>query len=295
MIFWVVLAILIICFIIYTIIDNFNVKVKYNDVYIKDLPDEFNDFKILQMTDMHSKDFGRKLYDKVNNLEYDMIAFTGDMMNNKDYEAYEFKSLVNNIKNKELVIYVDGNNGPKTFDILNNKLTKFGQEIESLGCTVLKDTYCIEKEKSKIYLSNFDLATNMFYYNEKFFYEEKYKQKFSHIDGNVSIGIGHKPANIKILEFISMSKVKNYKYDLIITGHYHGGQIRIPFYGAIIVPARTSKESMFPNQKLVCGLFEYKGVSQYISTGLGSSKRIPLFNFRLFNTPNIDIIRLKKK
>lgn len=295
MIFWIVLAVLIPLFIIYVVVDNFRVKVKYNDVYIKNLPDEFIDFTILQMTDLHSKEFGKVLYDKINNLNYDMIAFTGDMMNNKDYNMNEFKNLVNNIKKKELVIYVDGNNGPKTFDTLNNKLTTFGNEIESLGCSVLKDTYCIEKGNSKIYLSNFDLATNIFYYNEKFFYEEKYKQKFSLIDGNVNIGIGHKPANIRILQFLSMNKVKNYKYDLIITGHYHGGQIRIPFYGAIIVPARNSKESMFPNQKLVSGLYEYNNVNQYTSTGLGASKRIPLFNFRLFNTPNIDIIRLKRK
>jgi predicted MPP superfamily phosphohydrolase len=295
MIFALVLACIIFCFVIYTVIDNLSVKVKYNEVYIKDLPDEFNDFIILQMTDMHSKEFGKVLYNKVNNIDYDMIAFTGDMMNNKDYEMKEFRNLLNNIKNKNLIIYIDGNNGPKTFDTLNNKLTKFGEEVEKLGCKVLKDTYCVQKNDSKIYLSNFDLATNMFFYGEKFFYEEKFKQKFSHIDGNVNIGIGHKPANIKILEFISTNKVKNYRYDLIITGHYHGGQIRIPFYGAIIVPARISKEVMFPNQKLVCGLYEHKNVSQYISTGLGASKRIPLFNFRLFNTPNIDVIKLKRK
>jgi predicted MPP superfamily phosphohydrolase len=282
-------------FIIYVILDNYKVNVKCSDVYIDNLPEKFNNYTILQMTDLHSKEFGKILYDKINNINYDMIAFTGDMINNKDYEIKSFINLINNINNKNLMVYVDGNNGPKTYDEKNNKVTDFGLRIESLGCKLLKDTYCIEKDNSKIWLSNFDIATNMFCYSKKYYYEDKFKQKFSHIGDNISIGIGHHPVNKSILELISMNKIKYYKYDLIIVGHYHGGQIRIPFYGAIIVPTKNPRESLFPDQKMVSGLYTHENVSQYVSTGLGASNRIPFLKFRLFNTPQIDVIRLIKK
>lgn len=293
MILWIILIICIIAFVIYVALDNVNIEVKNTDVYIENLPEEFNNFTILQMTDLHSKEFGKTLYNKINNLHYDMIAFTGDMLNNKDYKMRSFKNLTDNIKDKKLMVYVDGNNGPRTFLEYTNKVTDFGKQVESLGCTLLKDTYCIEKNDSKIWLSNFDVATNMYYYGEKYFFEEKYRQKFSHIDTGISIGIGHKPASKKMLEVISNKKVKGYTYDLIISGHYHGGQIRLPFYGALVVPARVPKDSLFPNQDMVKGLYFYGRVNQYVSTGLGSSGRIPLLKFRLFNTPNIDIITLK--
>jgi hypothetical protein len=134
----------------------------------------------------------------------------------------------------------------------------------------------------------------MFAYGKKYYYQDKFKQKYSNVKNNTSIGVGHEPANKLILKYISMNKIKNYKYDLIIAGHYHGGQIRIPFYGALVIPTKNPMESFFPDQKMVSGLYTYEKVNQYVSTGLGASKRIPLLNFRLFNTPQIDIIKLVK-
>jgi uncharacterized protein len=282
-------------FIVYVALDNNKVNIKYTDVYIENLPVEFNTYTILQMTDLHSKEFGNELYDKINNVNYDMITFTGDMINNKDFSMKTLKSLVSNIKNKDIMIYVDGNNGPKTYDENNNKVTDFGIEVEALGCTLLKDTYCIEKSNSRIWISNFDIATNMICYGKKYYYEDKFKQKFSLIGNDVSIGIGHEPVNKSILKWISMNKIRYYKYDLIIAGHYHGGQIRIPFVGAIFVPTKNPKESFFPDKEIVSGLYNYENVSQYVSSGLGASNKIPFLGFRLFNTPQIDIIRLMKK
>lgn|GEM_PF-2333063 len=67
------------------------------------------------------------------------------------------------------------------------------------------------------------------------------------------------------------------------------------FYGAIFVPTKNPKESFFPDREIVSGLYNYKNVSQYVSSGLGTSKKIPFLGFRLFNTPQIDVIRLIKK
>ncbi|MEG1027996.1 MAG: YicC/YloC family endoribonuclease, partial [Oscillospiraceae bacterium] len=175
--FIVLTVILLLILIIYTVIDNNRVNVVKKDIYIKDLPDEFENYTILQMSDLHSKDFGKTLYNIVNGLKYDMIAFTGDTIEKKDLNMTSFKNLLNNIKNKELIIYVDGNNGPLAYNADTLEITKFGEEIKSLGCIVMNYNYCIQKGNSKIYLSNFEAVTKVLCYtDEKFEYEDKIRK-----------------------------------------------------------------------------------------------------------------------
>ena len=83
----------------------------------------------------------------------------------------------------------------------------------------------------------------------------------------------------------------NLDFDLVIAGHYHGGQVRVPFYGAPFIPVMTSSfyDGFFPDQNYVSGLAAGNSIQQYISRGLGASN-IP---FRLFNTPEINLLTLK--
>ncbi len=71
--------------------------------------------------------------------------------------------------------------------------------------------------------------------------------------------------------------------DLILTGHTHGGQIRLPLLGSIIAPG----QGLFP--KYDKGLFQLKGTPLYIDSGLGNST-IPV---RLFNRVQISNITIK--
>ncbi|RKL66432.1 hypothetical protein CR203_16200 [Salipaludibacillus neizhouensis] len=85
-------------------------------------------------------------------------------------------------------------------------------------------------------------------------------------------------------------------YDLHIAGHYHGGQIRIPLLGARMVPeAYYENNGFFPPRDRVSGFWEYDGLNQYVSRGLGSSNAIGFLNFRLFNTPEINLLTLERK
>ncbi len=79
----------------------------------------------------------------------------------------------------------------------------------------------------------------------------------------------------------------------MLAGHYNGGQWRLPFLGAVKVPASAGKGSgWFPGDMGVVGLSSYQGIPQYISPGLGASNAIGLPAFRLFNTPQITQITL---
>lgn len=80
---------------------------------------------------------------------------------------------------------------------------------------------------------------------------------------------------------------------LILAGHYNGGQIRIPFVGALKAPASAGGQ-WFPKDHTMVGMSVVHGVTQYISPGLGVSDdyAIPL---RIFNTPAITLITLTSR
>ena len=85
-------------------------------------------------------------------------------------------------------------------------------------------------------------------------------------------------------------------YSLILAGHYHGGQFRIPGYGALYIPnPATGHGGYFPDQKDVMGLNDVNGIPQYISAGLGASSSLRVFSFRIFNTPELNLITLRGK
>ena len=74
------------------------------------------------------------------------------------------------------------------------------------------------------------------------------------------------------------------EYDLVLTGHAHGGQFRIPFVGGLYAPAQGA----FP--KYDSGLYTKGTTNMIVSRGLGNSA----FPFRINNTPEIVIVTLAK-
>lgn len=84
--------------------------------------------------------------------------------------------------------------------------------------------------------------------------------------------------------------------DLALCGHYVGGQWRMPFVGALYVPdERLPRGGWLPEQSQVSGLRRSNSVYIYTSAGLGCSASYNLPPFRLFNAPEIAIIKLTGK
>lgn len=81
--------------------------------------------------------------------------------------------------------------------------------------------------------------------------------------------------------------------DLALCGHYVGGQWRMPFVGALYVPdERLPRGGWLPEQSQVSGLRRSNSVYIYTSAGLGASCAYDLPPFRLFNTPEMVVIKL---
>ena len=109
------------------------------------------------------------------------------------------------------------------------------------------------------------------------------------------IAIDHYPQQRYLSEEIWPYK-GHLDYDLMICGHNHGGQMRLPFIGAIYIPTISSERGgWFPEQQDVMGLQEICGIPQYVSAGLGASSSYGLLGFRFLCPPEINVITLRCK
>lgn len=113
-------------------------------------------------------------------------------------------------------------------------------------------------------------------------------------NGGVKVRVDHYPVQANMTQE-DWNVLGYIDYDLSISGHYHGGQLRLPFIGALYIPSPTSGiwNGYFPKQTEVKGLNQIQNMQQYISAGLGSSGSISFLDFRLFNTPEINVLILK--
>ncbi len=138
-----------IAIVIYTIWDNNRVIVVHEEILIEDLPVELEEFKVLQITDLHEKEFGdnqQKLIDRINSINYDVLALTGDFLKSQDSNNYSPTYwLLDGIQNKEHVLYVPGNIDPEPYIIQKQSGSKnrFLLGLEKREVKLLESVYTI--------------------------------------------------------------------------------------------------------------------------------------------------------
>ncbi|WNF35300.1 metallophosphoesterase [Bacillaceae bacterium IKA-2] len=304
----------------YTIWGNHRITVVEQDIFINDLPEELEGFTILQITDLHENVFGKnqsRLLNVINSIDYDVVVFTGDMLDSVESSSYKpFYILLEDIENKETALFVPGNSDPLSYIVTPGEpiqKSDFIVGMERLGVKLLESIHTVEVGQAKVHFVDFEFSSKKPLKNisliEKEITEEQkeyvlYKKTLSKDmlllekvkEKDLLIALTHYPVVDQHIDMIATNADLILRdYDLILAGHYHGGQIRLPFLGAPFVPEPWyDRGGLFPPQDRVKGLWEYRNIKQYVSTGLGSSDAIPLLKFRFFNPPEINVLTLKK-
>lgn len=237
------------------------------------IPSEFSGFRIVQLSDVHNKDFGGRLSEKVTSLSPDIIVITGDLIDSRRTDVSVAEKLIGELTPIAPVYYITGNHESRIeeYSVLREALEKNGIEILD-GKTVE-----IEKNGGKITLTGIDDAT--FFgsgeMSEKvMIFAQKLKELAENREGGFGILLSHRPELIDIYADCG--------FDLAFTGHAHGGQIRLPFIGGILTP----NQGFFPEYD--SGKYDKNGTSMIVSRGLGNS----LFPFRIGNRPDIVLCEL---
>ncbi len=242
------------------------------------IPESFKGYKILQISDLHNKEFGskqNKILAKIEKIKPDIIVITGDLIDSNNTNIDIAMELINGAINIAPIYYVSGNHESwyGSYEDLKSKL-------ENSGVVVL-DNEKIEVFNDSDSIDIIGLADTSFIKYDWLEYGDNVETKnllntLTEGSTNFKILLSHRP---ELFDIYSDSSV-----DLIFSGHAHGGQFRLPFIGGLVAP----DQGFFP--KLTEGVHTINNTSMIISRGLGNSI-IPL---RVFNRPELIVVTLSK-
>ena len=247
------------------------------DIVNKDLPQSFNGCTIVQISDLHNKSFGReqkKLVRRIKACEPDVIVLTGDLVDSNRPDVDTALELVSAIADLAPVYFVTGNHDNWLSAENTDRLI---QGLEAAGVHVLKDEVRIltmSQPKETIYMAGIDdasLASTVEC--------DKALKKLTARKNpdDFMILLAHEPQRLE--------QYAAYGVSLVLSGHAHGGQFRIPFIGGFVAP----DQGFLP--AYTEGVFHEKDTDLVISRGLGNSV-IPI---RLLNRPELVKVTLYSK
>ncbi|MHB8061713.1 MAG: metallophosphoesterase [Ruminiclostridium sp.] len=239
------------------------------------LPD-FEGYKILQISDFHNGSFNggtEVLVQKVISEKPDIIVLTGDIIDETAINLSVVSKLVSQLVLIAPVYAVSGNH-----DIWYEKFSKLQEMLESKGVVLL--------ENKKVTLIRGNSHINLFGIGDP----ETWKDTSSdvYLEKTMSLLKPEQGYNILLFHRANMfDMIKGKGYQLVLTGHMHGGQIQIPFVGGLISPQQDRR--WFP--KYTDGRWEEAGTVMVVSRGLGNNVPVP----RILNPPEVVVVTLKCK
>ncbi len=259
----------------------------------QDVPEDFDGFRIVQLTDIHSvrsEKQGQLIYDKTVAENPDIICLTGDLVDSRYYARHgvEGEALTLDLLQKLVklapVFYVYGNHEMILLD--DPEKNAFKVAVEELGVQLINNevvTLSQGKSGSTIHIAGIQDPSTL-YKDYRYAYLSNNAERMEAMMDVVTEGISsddfflllsHRPEYLELYD--------QYTVDLCLAGHAHGGQFRLPFIGGIYAPG----QGFLP--EYTAGLYATDDLEMYLGTGIGNSV-IPV---RIFNPPEILTIVLE--
>lgn len=242
-------------------------------------PAAFDGFVIAQVSDLHNDEFGERneyLLEKLRALEPDLVAITGDMIDSRSTDIDVSLDFARAALEIAPVYYVPGNH--------ENRLAvyaEFRKSLRDMGVVVLEDeAAAIERGGDAINIIGLNDPNIRARKRQPSYAAEEYKSVMRALSerhkGGFNIMLAHRPEYFE-------DYAEN-DFALVLSGHAHGGQFRIPGRGGLYAPS----QGVLP--RYTEGAHTKNGTTLIISRGLGSS----VFPTRLFNRPELIGVTLKR-
>ena len=239
-----------------------NIQVRHNAIHLPQLPKPFEGFTILHLSDLHAdmdRDTTHAIADTIRNLEYDICVLTGDYRASTygDYEtALEGMQRIT-LHLRQPVYGVLG----------NHDSVRMVPGLEAQGVNMLlNESVLLERGGHRIALAGIDDA-HYFRVNNL----EKAVQNIP--EDMISILLSHTPEIYR--------QAVHAAFDVMLTGHTHGGQICLPGGIPLTLDAKCPRY-------MGSGQWRYRNMIGYTSVGAGTS----IVNVRLNCPPEVTLHRL---
>jgi uncharacterized protein len=239
-------------------------EVTHTEIVLPKLDRAFDGYRIVQITDLHAGDgMSRanleKVVELVNEQKPDLVVITGDHISRKPKQHIDLLDTLAKLKPRDLTLSVLGNH-----DVFDDA-APIRAAIQQVGITLLENTvYTIHRDLATLHIAGV---------GDVFAQQDKLDRVLAQLPvTGAAIMLAHEP------DFADEAAATG-RFGLQLSGHSHGGQIRIPFYGGYL-------PELAHNYPL--GRYQVKDMVQYTSRGIGMIKLYARFNCR----PEISVFKL---
>ncbi len=234
----------------------------------QDIPKEFDHYRIVFISDLHCKTMGRNedmLIHAIDSCNPDIVVFTGDMIDGDHKDITPVKDLLAGLSGKYSMYAVSGNHendNEENYEIL----LKYYKDYK----VIYLDNSSRTISRNGAHIGLYGKAyQDSYYVNKAVYIPDKNKNKF----------------NILLYHDATVyPQISSYGFNLVLSGHTHGGIIRIPFLGGMI----NNNGSLF--SELDNGMFHINGSTLISNRGIGDS-----YFPRFYNRPEVVCITLRKR
>lgn len=246
---------------------------KFDPVFA-DLPSAFDGCKIVVLSDLHGAVFGdnhAKLLAAIKKQSPDLIAVVGDLIDEDTTSPLTYAAeLAHGLQDIAPVYYVTGNHEWATGSVPELK-----ERLSSAGWTVLSNQFLtLEKNGDVLVLAGIDDPNG---FADQKTPETLASELYAEQGDPFWLLLAHRNDHFK-------NQYSLLGADLVLSGHGHGGIIRLPFTDGLL----GTQHNFFPSY--TAGLYEENGSVLFASRGLGNVG----ITFRLFNRPEVAVLTLHK-
>jgi uncharacterized protein len=226
--------------------DVYDIEVTRHEVFIDDLPAAFDGYRIAFLTDTHvagfvRREFYRQIVAQTNLFDPDLILLGGDFVTWRKHIPLMADVLLTDLRAHDGLLAVLGNhdywaNGEEVEAAMTAKGVKF----------ITNTSHVIRRDGAALPVVGID---------EVYRGEPDIEAAFANVKPGPCIGVTHHPDLVDQLD--------GRRVDLLVCGHTHGGQIRFPFFGPLVVPSKHEG-------RYAAGFRRIGGVLMYVSRGIGA-------------------------
>ncbi len=248
-------------------LENTRVRTVRYSLELPELPAAFEGLRILQISDLHGREgLTQQLLDAARKQAPELILLTGDLVDGEG-QLEELTPLLTGLRSLAPVYYVTGNH-EWALDI-----HRLLAGLEALGIEPLRNAFVrLERNGDSILLAGVDDPNG--YADMKS--PARLAAEMAEAGGGFSILLSHRPDRFR--EYAALG------FDLVFSGHVHGGMLRLPFLGGVLAPGHV----LFP--EFDGGLFWEGDSCMVLSRGLAGVGGFP----RVFNAIEMPVVELHR-
>lgn len=270
----IIISAILIILAVWTVWGNVTVGVTHYTVVGKRLPAAFDHYKIAVISDLHNAEFGENnssLIYLIKKENPDMIAITGDLIDSGKTDIEIAENLVKKLVEIAPCYYVTGNHEAW----IGGQYQELEEKLLDIGVDILNDR-AVQLVKNNEIIQIAGLDEPDFTDRNSSIQESMLNVKIGNMNltEDYCVLLAHRPETFNVYASENI--------DLVLSGHAHGGQFRLPFIGGLIAP----NQGFFP--KYDAGEYFENNTTMVVSRGIGNS----IIPIRFNNRPEIVIVEL---